>query len=295
MVAREFFVRIVHGVAAAEGDDADDVAVLHDLCVEVVDGRDGDLEHDLGALVELCKILLDDAEHDLLRLCLVGAVDVNLRFEDGDESLVRDLHTDDELLVDDGANAVRICLLDDGAHLRAEDVALVRAVKQLVKPRDGLHQLNAVFLVRESLVHLEEGDNALLIPEKICREEVVDLAIHGVLEEDCREDLVLVERGALDDACAHLVDAREHLLLAVVSALVDAVRLERLGCGAAALVECRDKALVMLHAPELFLIHWAYLLVCEHMREGKTPLLDSVLIITQLRSEINYYKRIYQK
>ena len=295
VVAGELFVRIVHGVAAAECDDADDVAVLHDLCVEVVDGRDGDLEHDLGIGGQFCEVLLHAAEHDLLCLCFVGAVDVDLGLEDGDEPLADDLHADLELLVDDGADAVGVRLFDDGAHLCAEDVTLVRAVKQRVKPRDGLHQLNAVFLVRESLVHLEDGDNALLVPEKICREEAVDLAIHGVLKENCREDLVLVERGALDDAGAHLVNAREHLLLAVVGTLVDAVRLECLRRGAAALVECRDKALVMLHAPELFLIHWAYLLVCEHMREGKTPLLDSDLIITQLRSEINYYKRIYQK
>ena len=31
VVAGELFVRIVHGVAAAECDDTDDVAVLHDL------------------------------------------------------------------------------------------------------------------------------------------------------------------------------------------------------------------------------------------------------------------------
>ena len=37
VVARELFVRIVHGVAAAEGDDADDVRVFHDVCALVAD------------------------------------------------------------------------------------------------------------------------------------------------------------------------------------------------------------------------------------------------------------------
>ena len=295
MVACEFFVRIVHGVAAAERDDADDVAVLHDLCVEVVDGRDGDLEHDLGIGGQLCEVLLHAAEHDLLCLCLVGAVDVDLGLEDGDEPLADDLHADLELLVNDGADAIGVRLFDDGAHLRAEDVTLVRSVKQRVKSRDGLHELNAVLLVGKPLVDLEDGDDALLIPEEISGKEAVDLAIHCVLEEDCREDAALVERGALDDACAHLVDAREHFLLAAVGTLVDAVRLQRLRRGAAALVKCGDEAFVLGHAFELLLIHWTYLLVCEHMREGKTPLLDSVLIITQMRNEINYCERIYQK
>ena len=57
------------------------------------------------------------------------------------------------------------------------------------------------------------------------------------------------------------MDAREHLIVAVVGTLVDAVRFQRLGRGAAALVERCDEALVMLHAVQLFLIHWTYLLL----------------------------------
>ena len=261
VVAREFFVCIVHRVAAAEGDDADDVRVFHDLRIEVVDGRDGDLEHDLGVCGQPRQMFLHAAEHDFLCHCLVGAVDVNLGFEDGDESLADDLHADLELLVDDGADAVRIRLLDNGAHLRAKDMALVCAVEQFVEIGDRLHELDAVLLLRKPLVDLQDGDDALLIPEEICGKEAVDPAIHGVLKEDCREDLVFVEGGAFDDARAHLVDAREHLLVAVVGTLVDAVRLERLWRGAAALVERRDEALVMRHASELFLIHWTYLLL----------------------------------
>ena len=261
VVAREFFVRIVLRVAAAEGDDTYDVRVFHDPFVEVVDGRDGDLEHDFGIGGQLCEVLFDGAEHDLLCLFFIGAVDVDLRLEDGDKTLADDLHADLELLVNDGADAGRVCLLDDGAHFRAEDVAFLCAIQQGVETRDGLHELDAVLLLGEAFVDLQDGDDALLGPKEVRSEETVDLAVHGVLKEDGREDLVLVERRALDDACAHFVDAREHLIVAVVGTLVDAVRFQRLGRGAAALVERCDEALVMLHAVQLFLIHWTYLLL----------------------------------
>ena len=181
-----------------------------------------------------------------------------------------DLHSDDELLVDDGADAALVRLFDDGAHLRAEDVTFVRAVEQRVESGDRLHELNAILLLGETLVDFEEGDDALFLPEVVCGVEVVDLAIHRVLEEDCAEDAALVERGALDDTRTHLMDAREHFLLAAVSTLVDTVRLERLRCGAAALVKRGDKAFVFGHTFELFLIHWTYLLLYENMR-GEEP------------------------
>ena len=193
VVAREFFVRIVLRVAAAEGDDTYDVRVFHDTFVEVVDGRDGDLEHDLGIGGQLCEVLLHATEHDLLCLCLVRAVDVDLGLEDGDEPLADDLHADLELLVNDGADAGRVCLLDDGAHFRAEDVAFLCAIQQGVETRDGLHELDAVLLLGEAFVDLQDGDDALLGPKEVRSEETVDLAVHGVLKEDGREDLVLVE------------------------------------------------------------------------------------------------------
>ena len=202
MVAREFFVRIVLRVAAAEGDDTYDVRVFHDTFVEVVDGRDGDLEHDLGIGGQLCEVLLHAAEHDLLCLCLVGAVDVDLGFEDGDEPLADDLHADLELLVNDGADAVGVRLFDDGAHLRAENVACVRAVKECAEVRDGLHELDAVRLGRKPLVDLQDGDDALFLPEIVGGVEPVDLAVHCVLKEDGGKDFALVECGALDDARA---------------------------------------------------------------------------------------------
>ena len=260
VVAGELLICLVLRIAAAEGNDADDVRILHELFVEVVLSRDRDLEHDLGVCRQFCKVLLHETDHDLLRFCLLGTVDVHLGLEDGDEPFAEDLHTDFKLLVDDGFDARLVCLFDDGAHLRAEDVALVRAVEQGVESVDGLHELDAVLLVGQSLVHLEDGDDALFLPQEICGEDTVDLAVHCILKENRGEDFFFVKRRALDDARAHLVDAREHLLFTVVGALVNAVCLQRLGGRAAALVEGCDETFVVLHPLELILIHWACLL-----------------------------------
>ena len=270
VVAREFFVRIVLRVAAAEGDDTYDVRVFHDTFVEVVDGRDGDLEHDLGIGGQLCEVLFDGAEHDLLCLFFIGAVDVDLRLEDGDKPLRDAVLTERKLLVDDGTDAVRVCLLDDRAHLRAENVACVRAVKECAEVRDGLHELDAVRLGRKPLVDLQDGDDALFLPEIVGGVEPVDLAVHCVLKEDGGKNFALVECGALDDARSHLVNARKHLLVTVLGALVDAGCFQCLRRRAAALIECGDKAFVLGHAFELFLIHWTYLLLYENMR-GEAP------------------------
>ena len=272
MIACELLVRLALGVAAAERDDADNVRILHDLGVEIIDARDGELEHELCASGELGEILLDDAEHDLLCHCLIGAVDIDLGLEDGDEPLRDDVLTERKLLVDDGADAVGIGLLDDGAHLRPEDVTLICTVEECAEPRDGLHELNAVRLGREPLVDLQDGDDALLLPEIVGRVEPVDLAVHRVLKENGGKNLALVECGALDDARAHLVNARKHLLVAVVGALVDAVCLQRLRRRAAALIECGDKALIVLHAGELLLIHGGFLLVVSMGRRARAPI-----------------------
>ena len=243
--------------------------VLHNLGVEIIDTGDGELEHEFCIGRALGEVLLDDAAHDLLCHRLVRAVDVDLWLEDGDEALCDDLLAKCKLLVDDGTDAVRVCLLDDRAHLRAENVACVRAVKECAEVRDGLHELDAVRLGREPLVDLQDGDDALLLPEIVGRVEPVDLAVHRVLKKNGGKDLALVECGALDDARTHLVNARKHLLVAVVGTLFDAVCLQRLRRRAAALIECGDKALIVLHAGKLLLIHRGFLLVVSMGRRAR--------------------------
>ena len=83
----------------------------------------------------------------------------------------------------------------------------------------------------------------------------VDLAVHRVLEQDDAEDAVAVEAGTGDDPSAHRVHQREHLVVARVLALVDAVELERLRRAAAALVEGGDEAGALLDLLVLVVVH----------------------------------------
>ena len=89
------------------------------------------------------------------------------------------------------------------------------------------------------------GTTLLDVPEVVGRAAALDLAVHRVLEQDRAEDAVAVEGRAGDDAGAHRVHEVEHLVVAGVGGLVDAVELERLRRAAAALVERGDEALAV--------------------------------------------------
>ena len=64
-----------------------------------------------------------------------------------------------------------------------------------------------------------------------------------------------VEGRARDDAGPHLVHQVEHLLVAGVGVLGDAIELQRVGRAAAALVECGDEAGAALGFLELVVVH----------------------------------------
>src|SRR5690606_15568707 len=110
------------------------------------------------------------------------------------------------------------------------------------------------------LVDLQERHHALVLPQVLGGALAVDLAVHRLLEEDRPDDAVAVERRVGDDAGPHLVDEVEHLVLAGVLALVDAVELERLGRGSTALVEGGDEARIVGDLVELLLVHGRVLL-----------------------------------
>src|SRR5205823_3830983 len=85
--------------------------------------------------------------------------------------------------------------------------------------------------------------------------DAVDLTVHRHLEQDRPEDALPVERRALDDAGAHLVHAVEHLGLARVRGLLDAVELQRLRRAATALIERGDEALTLADLGDLLVVH----------------------------------------
>src|SRR5690606_20279972 len=110
-----------------------------------------------------------------LGLGLGRAVDVDLGLDDGHETRGEHLAAELELLVDDGGDARLARLLDDRALLGAEHAVAGGPGEELVEAGDRLHELDAVGLLLEALVDLEEGDDALLLPQVLRRALAADL------------------------------------------------------------------------------------------------------------------------
>ena len=87
----------------------------------------------ISSLAELVQVLHQVIVQDVLGLALGGAVDVDLGFDDRHEAGRGDLAADVELLLDDGFDAGRVGVLDDRAHLGAEDLGSFRLPEQFVE------------------------------------------------------------------------------------------------------------------------------------------------------------------
>ncbi len=198
-------------------------------------------------------------EH-LLALDLGRAVDVDLGFDDRHQAVTENLESDLELLIDDCVDTGGVRLLDDRTHLGAEHALLDPTFEQGIEIRHRLHHLRTVDLISEALVALEERDDTLVVPQERRGTLTFDLAIHGHLEEDRTEDPVAVEGGARDDAAPHGVDHVEHLIVAVVLGLLDAVGEQRLRGRAATLIERRQEAGAGADLVEHVLVHVGVLL-----------------------------------
>jgi hypothetical protein len=79
-----------------------------------------------------------------------------------------------------------------------------------------------------------KGTTLLDRPQVVGRSTAVDLAIHGLLEQDRGQHAIAVECRAVDDPRAHGVHQIEHLLVARVGFRLDAVQAQRLRRAAAA-------------------------------------------------------------
>ena len=91
----------------------------------------------------------------------------------------------------------------------------------------------------------------LLVPQVLGGPHALNVAIHRVLEQDRTEDAIAAEALARDDARAHLMDLGEHLVVAGVFALLDAVEPQCLGRGATALIEGSDEPVLGFDLVEL--------------------------------------------
>jgi hypothetical protein len=150
-------------------------------------------------------------------------MNVNFRLDDGHEASGADLRPPFELLTHNVLDTGWIGLLDDRAHLGAEDAIRPGLVEQGSKLGHGLHQLHAILFRVEALVHFQKGDNPFHVPEIVGGRLLVDVPVHGALEQDGPKDSLAGEAGTSNDPAAHLMHEGEHLLVVGPGTLLDAI------------------------------------------------------------------------
>ena len=244
MVASQLLIGLLTGVATGQSHNTENLRIRNEIGVQVIGRRNRQLQHDPGVERQSVDVLTNEVVEPLLRLLLVRGMDVDLRLEDRHQASGADLLTELELLIDDLLDAVLVVIKNDRALLGAEDVLLLdSAMKELVKTGDRLHDADVGLLVGQALVDLEEGDDALLLPQKITGGNSLDLTIHRHLEQNRGKNVVAGERRAGDDPGPHLVDQIKHLVLVVAVDLgLHPVRLESLRCGASGLVQSGNES-----------------------------------------------------
>ena len=226
--------------------------------------RDGQLQHHGPVVRQGIEALGQRRQQQGLGLGLVGALDEDLRLDDGQQAVGRDPGRQVELLRHDGANPVLRGQVDHRSHLGPVDPERRRPAEQGVEPRDRLHQADAVALGLKPLVDLEEGNDAALLPQVGRHGLAFRLPVHGGLEQDGRDDLVAREGRRRDDAHPHLVHQLEHGGVAVVGAVRDPVVSQRARRRTAALVEGGDEAVPLRDlSGHLFVSHALGLARCR--------------------------------
>lgn len=229
--------------------------VLYQFGIEVVDGRNRELEHDLYAGIKAIEPLNQFCAKERFRGGFVRNRNVNFRFDDRNKSRPEDGVRIGELLFDNFADPFGVRFQDDRAHLRPENAVAHRAIQKFRKPVDRLHETHAARKGRKSLIHFENGNDALLLPEIFGGWKSVDRAVHRLFKENCRKNAIRGEGRTLDDPRPHPMDEIEHLLLSRIGVFRDSVKRESLGRTAAALVESRDKTFSAAHSFCLLFIH----------------------------------------
>ena len=166
VVARHPRVGFLAGVAPRQGGDPQHVGVLHALGVEVVPLRQRQLQHHLLSGSESVEVHEQGRPFNSTSACSFSGLWMSISGSMiGTRSASRDAPADLELLVDHRLHPGRIRELDDRAHLRPEDPALLRPGQQGIQRGHRLHHLGPVRFCRESLVDLEERYDALLLPQ----------------------------------------------------------------------------------------------------------------------------------
>ena len=169
-------------------------------------------------------------------------MNVHFRFDDRHQVSSDDFSRDIELLRHDVLDPSSVGLLDQRAHLRAEDAFRFGPAEQRSKVGHRLQQLHAVFFCAHTFVHFQKRHDAFHLPEIVRGRLPVDVPVHCVLEQDCAKNPVAGEARAGDDSRAHLMHERKHLCVIRPCTFRDPVRR-----AAAALIQRRNESGMRLH------------------------------------------------
>ena len=171
-----------------------------------------------------------------------GALDIDLGLEDRHHAFGQYLEPDLELLRYDRCDAGGIDRIDHRAFLGPEHAERLGLIEQCIEFGHRLHQLDAIGLVFQTLVDLDERHDTLF-DQRSGHRLAIDSTVHRPFEQDRAEHFLAGEARRRNDPAAHVMDQREHFLLVGPGPLIDAIPLERLGGRSARLIERGDEAL----------------------------------------------------
>src|SRR4030095_10294491 len=140
--------------------------------VAVVVLRKRELEHDRLLNWQGVELLEEGPFERLFSLGLVRAVNVHFRLDDRHEASGADLRSDVELLAHNVLDAGGIGVLDDRAHLGAEDALRCGFGEQRRQRGHELHQLDPLLLRGQALIHFQKRPHPFHIPTQIAETAV---------------------------------------------------------------------------------------------------------------------------
>ena len=245
VVLGQFRASLGPRIAARQRHHAQHARVSHQRIEQARFHRQAELEHHFicarPKTFKRVERLEQFFEQDLVDVRAGRAFDVHFGFEHRHQPGGEDLLPHFELLRDDRGDAFAVGRLDDRTLLGTEHAQRLRLCQQRIQIGHRLHQLDAIHLVFQAFVDLDERYHALG-DQRLRHRYAIYGSIHRALEQDRAQDLVAVERLAANDPAAHVVDQAEHRIVARIFGFFNAIALERLGRRATRLVERCDKA-----------------------------------------------------
>src|SRR6266536_420622 len=203
---------------------------------------------------QFVELVEDRHFEQLFGFVFFRAANIHFGLDDRHEAGRDDLLSCFELLVHDVLDAGCVGLLDDRAHLGSEDALRFGFVEQRSKRGHGLHQLDPVLLSCKALVHFQKRHNTFHGPKIVRGRPPLDVSVHGVLEQDGGNNPLAGEAGAGNDARAHLMHDRKHLILVGPRTFFDSVKTQRAGRAATALIQRRNETGMCLHFLQLLFV-----------------------------------------